>query len=519
MEKLLSVAEMQSIEREANDKGLSYSTMMENAGTNLAFFIHNAYGDPDQRSVLALVGSGNNGGDALVALCKLIELGWRTSAYIVKRRPERDYQLQRYLQKGGSILEGGGDQVRFHLEALLTQSSVLIDGVLGTGVRFPLHTEIAKVLAFAKCFIEARKSLVHVVAVDCPSGVDCDTGEVAPEVIPAEITFTMAAIKRGLLAFPAANMVGDIRVGNIGDTSKLDTWSAVKRGVLTDLDMHQYLPPRPRNAHKGTFGTVLLVAGSGNYPGAVVLAGMGAYRIGAGLVKIAVPELIFSSLIGALKEATWVRLPHSEGWISENANHIVTEALVGVNALLVGPGIGLEKRTGDFIRGLIETDLPKTVIDADGLKLLAHIPEWYSILHGQVVLTPHPGEMAVLSGLTKEEIQSSRIEVAEYYARRWGKVVVLKGAYSVIAEPSGNTAVVPVATSALARAGTGDVLAGFIVGLLAQGLTPFQAACAGAYIHAMAGLEAAEDQGNTSSVLAGDVLDMVPRILSKYNKS
>jgi NAD(P)H-hydrate repair Nnr-like enzyme with NAD(P)H-hydrate dehydratase domain len=127
--------------------------------------------------------------------------------------------------------------------------------------------------------------------------------------------------------------------------------------------------------------------------------------------------------------------------------------------------------------------------------------------------------MAVLSGLTKEEIQSSRIEVAEYYARRWGKVVVLKGAYSVIAEPSGNTAVVPVATSALARAGTGDVLAGFIVGLLAQGLTPFQAACAGAYIHAMAGLEAAEDQGNTSSVLAGDVLDMVPRILSKYNKS
>jgi hydroxyethylthiazole kinase-like uncharacterized protein yjeF len=519
MEKLLSVAEMQSIEREANNKGLSYATMMENAGTNLAFFIHNSYRDLDQRSVLALVGSGNNGGDALVALCKLMELGWRTNAYIVKTRPGRDFQLQRYLHLGGSICEGGSDQDRLQLEALLTQSSVLIDGILGTGVRFPLPTEIAMVLADVKRFIEARRSAVHVVAVDCPSGVDSDTGEIAPEVIPAEITYTMAAIKRGLLAFPAANMVGDIRVGGIGDISKLDSWTAVKRGVLTDLDMHQLLPPRPRNAHKGTFGTALLVAGSGNYPGAVLLAGMGAYRIGAGLVKIAVPELIYCSLVGALKEATWVRLPHQVGWISEDANHFVIDALVGVSALLVGPGIGLDKGTRDFLNGLIKIDLPKTVIDADGLKLLADIPEWYSILHGQVVLTPHPGEMAVLSGLTKEEIQSNRIEVAEYYAHLWGKIVVLKGAFSVIADPGGTTAVVPVATPALAKAGTGDVLAGFIVGLLAQGLTPFQAACAGAYIHAMAGLEAEEEQGNTSSVLAGDVLDMIPKILSKYKES
>jgi NAD(P)H-hydrate epimerase len=180
--------------------------------------------------------------------------------------------------------------------------------------------------------------------------------------------------------------------------------------------------------------------------------------------------------------------------------------------------MGLEKTTRVFLQGLIKQDLPRTVIDADGLKLLAGIPDWYSILTQQAVITPHPGEMSVLTGLTREEIQSNRIEVAEKYARLWGKVLVLKGAYTVIAEPGGSIAIVPVATPALARAGTGDVLAGLIAGLLAQGMAPFQAACAGAYIHAKAGLEAEKEQGNSASVLAGDLLGVLPKILSKYNK-
>ena len=518
MEKLLSVAEMQSVEREANDIGLSYATMMENAGSQLAKFIHNTYGDTQERSVLALVGSGNNGGDALVALYKLMEYGWKTFAYVVKARPEGDAVINRYTQLSGLFSDAEDDCDRKNLGELLNRSSVLIDGVLGTGARLPIPREIAEVLSFVRHTLSEGNKHPAVVAVDCPSGVDCDTGDAAPEVIYADITFTMAAVKRGLLAFPAANFVGEIRVGEIGDVYGLSSWTSIKRGVLTDRDIYAILPSRPRNAHKGTFGTVLLVAGSGNYPGAVLLAGMGAYRIGAGLVKIAVPELIFSSLIGVLKEATWLRLPHDRGCISEKAIPTILEALPGASALLLGPGMGLEKTTRDLLQVLIKQDLPRTVIDADGLKLLADIPDWYSNLSEQVVLTPHPGEMAILTGLSKEEIQSSRVEVAERYAFDWQKVVVLKGAYTVIAEPGGSTAIVPVATPALARAGTGDVLAGFIAGLLAQGVAPFRSACAGAYIHAMAGLEAEKEQGNSSSVLAGDLLDGVPKILSKYNK-
>ena len=518
MEKLLSVAEMQSVEREANDKGLSYATMMENAGSILAKFINATYGDKKERTVLALVGSGNNGGDALVALCKLMECGWKTCAYVVKARHIGDALLNRYTQRGGLFIDAQDDIDRKILGEQLRQSAVLIDGVLGTGARLPMPAEIAKALSFVGLVLSEKSKHPTVVAVDCPSGVDCDTGDAAPEVVQADITFTMGAVKRGLLAFPAANFVGEIRVGEIGDVYGLSSWTGIKRGVLTDQDIFQYLPSRPRNAHKGTFGTVLLIAGSGNYPGAVLLAGMGAYRIGAGLVKIAVPELIFSSLIGVLKEATWVSLPQDRGWISEGAIPIITAAIPGVSALLLGPGMGLEKTTRVFLQGLIKQDLPRTVIDADGLKLLAGIPDWYSILTQQAVLTPHPGEMSVLTGLTREEIQSNRIEVAEKYARLWGKVLVLKGAYTVIAEPGGSTAIVPVATPALARAGTGDVLAGLIAGLLAQGVAPFQAACAGAYIHAKAGLEAEKEQGNSASVLAGDLLGVLPKILSKYNK-
>lgn len=516
MEKLVSVAEMQSIEREANANGLTYQAMMENAGTNLALFIHEQYGANLPRSAVALVGSGNNGGDALVALAKLHDMDWQTCAYIVKARPEGDLQLRRYRQKAGELYFSKDDSNQSILRDLISRDGVLIDGILGTGVRFPLPPEADQAMAIVNQSLAGSEGARHVIAVDCPSGVDCDTGLVAPHVIPAEVTFTMAAIKRGLLAFPAAELVGEIQVGGIGDLTNLDAWQSVKRSVLKDLDIHQVLPARPKSAHKGTFGTALLIAGAGNYPGAVLLAGTAAYRVGTGLVKIAIPEYIYTAVVGHLREATWLPLPDQDGWISEDAYHVILPALKGASALLVGPGFGLEKPTNEFVRRLVESNLPATVMDADGLKHLASIPDWYMLLGERVVLTPHPGEMAILTGIPIEEIQSNRLEIAETYAHQWGKVIVLKGAYTVIANPEGSSVVIPVATPALARAGTGDVLAGMIVGLLAQGVAPFEAAFAGAYLHAQAGLVAKEKRGNSSSVLAGDLVDTIPEVLSRY---
>jgi len=283
------------------------------------------------------------------------------------------------------------------------------------------------------------------------------------------------------------------------------------------------------------------VAGSVNYTGAVVLAGEAAYRVGAGLVTLAVPAPLHGVLAGQIPEATWVLLPHEAGRVSENASDVLTKNFESASALLIGPGFGTEMTTKVFLEDLfagrsaqkkaaarigfvheesaskkVETEIkfPPMIVDADGLKLLAQIKDWQTKLPALSILTPHPGEMSVLTGLSKEEIQEDRQAVALKYAKEWGHVVVLKGAFTLIASPDGRVTMIPVASPALARAGTGDVLAGLIVGLRAQGLDAFDAAVAGAWIHAQAGLYAADDLGTTVSVLAGDVLNSVSDVLS-----
>ncbi|MCK4724785.1 MAG: NAD(P)H-hydrate dehydratase, partial [Anaerolineales bacterium] len=289
------------------------------------------------------------------------------------------------------------------------------------------------------------------------------------------------------------------------------------------------LPPRPPDAHKGTFGTALIIAGSLNYPGAVLLAGEAAYRSGAGLVTLGVSTPLHSSLAGELPEATWLLLPHEQGAIAEDAVDTVISSLGRTSAILFGPGFGLASATQRFVgRLLTEFDamkesggdsagspLPSFTIDADGLKLMAQYPGWADKLPPPAVLTPHPGEMALLTGRSLVDIQSNRVEIAETYAKQWGHVVVLKGAFTIVAAPDGKTTVIPVASAALARAGTGDVLAGLIVGLRAQGMDAYSASIAGAWIHAQGGLRAQESLGNSACVLAGDVLNGAVDVLGQ----
>jgi hydroxyethylthiazole kinase-like uncharacterized protein yjeF len=514
MEKLMSITEMQAIEREANEKGLSYALMIENAGTNIAEWLNNAHSHIINKNIIALIGSGNNGGDTLFALCKLIEYGWRPTAYFVLPRSENDILVKNYLNLGGLVIHRNADVDYMQLSKLLKENTILLDGVLGTGFKLPLNNEIARVLDFVRTTILNGDTKILVVAVDCPSGIQCDSGEAGSETIPANVTFTMAGFKYGLIKFPAAALVGEVKVGGIGDLDSLCSWNNIRRGIVTETDVRNVLPARPRDAHKGTFGTAMVVAGSGNYPGAAILAGEAAYRSGAGLVTIAIPELIHSAIAGSLVEATWLRLPHLIGWISAEGIQMVIEAIIRTNAILIGPGLGVEETTAKFIAGLVKADPGNIVFDADGLKLLSRIPDWYSQLSQDVILTPHPGEMAILTGMSREYIQANRIEVAENFAKKWQKIVVLKGAFTVISEPKGSTYVIPVATPALARAGTGDVLAGIIVGLLAQKMDVFQAAYVGAWIHGQAGLEAERQFGNSSSVLASDVLRAVSKIIT-----
>jgi NAD(P)H-hydrate epimerase len=534
--KLVTVSQMQAIEKEADAGGLNYAQMMENAGQGLADVIFDLYAGEMEMEVVGLVGPGNNGGDTLVALSALAAEGWRARAYLIKRK--KDELVKRFLEAGGEVLSK--DNPFEQLAQAIETADVFLDGVLGTGVQLPLKKDVAELLSEVNDVLDGLSESPLIIAVDCPSGVDTDTGEVADEAIPADLTVTMAAVKQGMLKLPAFEYVGELKVVDIGLPADLSAFAELRTEVADEESVSALLPERPLESHKGTFGTALIAAGSVNYTGAVVLAGEAAYRAGAGLVTLAVPAPVHVALAGRFPEATWVLLPHEMGVISGNASEVFAKDLERANALLIGPGFGIEDTTKDFIENLLRgkvsskrvtagigfvhqkseksettnSPLPPMVFDADGLKLLAKIGDWQKLLPAPAILTPHPGEMAVLTGLSTEQIQADRLGIASKYAQEWGHVVVLKGAFTVVAAPDGRTTVIPVASPALARAGTGDVLAGLIVGLRAQRVEAFDAAVAGAWIHAQAGLYAADDLGTVTSVLAGDVLNSVSDVLS-----
>lgn len=513
--KLVTVSQMHAIEKEADAKGVSYAQMMENAGRGLAEIVHAVGQENGWKAVTGIVGSGNNGGDTLVALIWLAEAGWQTYAYLVNRTEADDGLVVRYLGAGGETAQFASDSGFDSLRGFLDESDVLLDGLLGTGIKLPLRNDAALVLQSAALILADLEIIPFIVAVDCPSGVDCDTGACADETLPADLTLTMAAVKQGLLKLPAFEYIGSLDLVDIGLPENLEAWGALDIDVA-DADMvSALLPERSPASHKGTFGTAFVVAGSTSYTGAALLAGKSAYRVGAGLVKMAVPEPLHSALAGHLPEAVWIQLSHEHGFISEEACYQVLTSLERATAILIGPGLGNKHTTKLFVEHLLPYLEIPTVIDADGLRHLSGIRDWHRELKTIAVLTPHPGEMSALTGLPLSDIQSNREEIAGKYAKKWGHIVVLKGAFTVVASPDGRKTIIPIATPALARAGTGDVLAGLIVGLRAQGLSAYEAAVAGAYIHAQAGIHAADMLDTTASVLASDVLDAVPDIISK----
>lgn len=537
--KLVAVEQMMAIEKQADSQGLTYDMMMENAGQGLAEVVQALPIDEGEREIVGLVGSGNNGGDTLVALAHLAADNWRARAYLVKRAP--DPLVERLRKAGGEVISADEDRDFARLTSAVENATIVLDGVLGTGIKLPVRGNAASVLARVQTILDDAIEPPYVVAVDCPSGVDCDTGEAAAESLPADLTVTMAAVKEGLLKLPAYELIGDLQVVDIGLPNDLPALAAVRTEVAEQDLVASILPARPNDSHKGTFGTALIAAGSVNYTGAAALAGKAAYRVGAGLVTLAVPSQLHAALAGGFPEATWILLPQELGVIAKDAASVLQAAFGKASALLVGPGLGLEATTSDFMSDLFmrqlpnhpaagrigflqappgvkpegaEGAIPPLVLDADGLKLIAKLPTWHKLLPAPAVLTPHPGEMAVLTGLDKDVIQGNRREIAVRFAAEWGHVVVLKGAFTIVAAPDGRTTTIPVASAALARAGTGDVLAGLIVGLRAQGVGAYEAAVAGAWIHAQAGLYAADLLGTTASVLASDLLGRLPDVLS-----
>lgn len=509
--KIVTVQEMREVEAASVRLGVSLDLLQQNAAAAVAREIERLF-PGGFGPALFLVGPGNNGRDALIAADLLREGGWAIRAYLAPKVGSEDV-LQR-LREGGAEIQTHGDPADDRLfRRWVSEADLMVDGLLGIGIRGPVREPIAGIISMAN--EEATLHRVPMVAVDLPSGIDADSGEVGALAVRANHTISLGCVKAGLLRFPAAEYVGALVPVGIGLPPA--TYASIRWELLTPGEVAELLPRRPLNGHKGSFGRVLVVAGSRSFLGAPYLAGAGAARAGCGLVTLAVPEWQRTALAARLPEATYLPLLDSEEVAPAEANaQTIGELLADCNALALGPGLGRSPGVSRLVMAVLEANRSRarvpTVVDADGLNALAEEAEWWDRIGPGHLLTPHPGEMSRLVGLPTEAIQGDRWGVALEAAGRWGQIVVLKGAFTVVAGPEGSGWVSPFANPALASAGTGDVLTGLIAGLMAQGAAPVEAARAGVFLHGAAAEKLLASSG-TDRLLASDLLPVIPKAI------
>ncbi|MFC2014471.1 NAD(P)H-hydrate dehydratase [Chloroflexota bacterium] len=517
--KVVTADQMRQIDRECSQVGLPTEVLMENAGKAVAEETGRILGSAERQHILILIGPGNNGGDGLVAARYLHDWGAQVSLYLFGNRQEDDSNLRLIRDRGITVVEVNGGEDLVGLDERLSSATTVVDALLGTGKSRPLSEIFAQALRQVSN-VKERRSGLHVVALDLPSGLNADSGAVDPDCLFADDTITLAFPKAGLFNPPGLERAGKITIVDIGIPSHLAEDIAVE--VITAEWVGSVLPKRPLGANKGTFGKVLVVAGSINYVGAAYLACNGAIRVGAGLVTLATGASLQFILASKLTEVTYLLLPESgPGMISEQADKLVQQEISKYDVLLMGCGLGQGQLTVRLIKSVLLGDkltLPPAVLDADALNVLADNPGWWQQLTGNVILTPHPGEMARLAGVSVEEVQSDRLGIAKKMAMEWQKTVVLKGAYTVIAAPDGHLRINPAANPGLASAGTGDVLSGVISGLSAQGMAPGEAAACGVYLHSEAG-EMVRARLGDAGMIATDLLPALPVVIRKMKEN
>ena len=536
---------MAAIEQAADRSGVSLDTLMENAGLAVARAARDELGGAAGARVAILVGPGNNGADGLVVARHLRRWGAEVACCLFTSRPEHDPKLDLAREYGVQILASPDGNT---LQRLLRRSRMVIDAILGTGRSRPLSGPVRDAMLMLQRLRPqpGHPGLVEgaplLLALDLPTGLNADTGEVDPACPRFDATLALGYPKIGLLRFPGPEHAGRLRVLDIGVPPGLPEEQSVDVEMLTPEWAASQLPRRPLDSHKGTYGHALVVAGSRHYVGAAWLASQASVRTGAGLTTLSSPEGVYP--IAAAKGAEAIHLPLPEddsGHIAPSGADVVLQAAHPAppaahpepvegraarrpyTALLIGCGMGWSEGTTEFLRLLLrETQymlagLP-LLIDADGLNNLSAIENWPAQVNGPLVLTPHPGEMSTLTGIPVAEIQADREGVAREWAARWGATLVLKGAHTVIASPGEAVRIAPFANPGLATGGTGDVLSGVMVSLLAQGLPPPVAAAVGVYLHAAAGHSVTNRIGHTG-LAASDLLDALPPTIAALRRA
>lgn len=498
-----------------NETGIPGVVLMENAGRGTVEQMLRFSPGIKNGVVAVFCGRGNNGGDGFVIARYFLNFGARVKVFLLSSadqvQGDAGINLAAYRNMGGQILEIP-DEAAFHaVKEDAAAADIVVDALLGTGLS-------SAVTGLYRTAIEYLNSLDRVpkVSVDIPSGIDATSGKVLGCALKATLTCTYAFPKIGHLIYPGREKTGTLEVIDIGIPKILSDRANITTFVQAPADFTGMLPKRKPDSHKGNYGHVLVLAGSPGKTGAAALAGHAAMRSGAGLVTLAVP----SGLRGVLEEKTCEVM--TEGLKDSGTGYVGTDAwpdlqslLNGKSAAAAGPGLGVRDGTGELLFKLLtETELP-LVLDADALNLVSRDTEILKRIRKVPVLTPHPGEMARLTGTTVAAVQSDRLKTASDFARSYRAVVVLKGASTIIAAPDGSVYVNPTGNPGMAGGGMGDVLTGFIVGLMAQGLSSLDAARMAVYGHGAIG-DLLFEQGSKIGILASDIADRIPVFLGGY---
>ena len=508
---VLTVDDVRRVEQEANESSISYLQLMENAGSYCARVIRKTFENTNRRNVLIVCGKGKNGGDGFVIARKLLEYGYNITVMITAGLPKDEdssEMLSRIRASGVPIVYFDEKNER---NDYFQNAQIIVDCIFGIGFKGVADSVSEKV------FNRINSSSATVISVDVPSGLYGDSGEIGGAHVKADLTVAVTCLKPVHVLKPACTFCGQVVTATIGIPDACYEVATSPLFSCNSEDIKKLFPKRKPNSHKGTYGTVLFIGGSYEMPGAAYMATTAAVNSGAGIVKAAFPDIAYPALSAKTVEQVLVPLPGNEnGRISRKALPRIAKELSTCSAVVIGCGMGVDSDTEEVVRFVIENSPVPVILDADGINTVKDNIDILDRAKSTVILTPHPGEMARLAKCTVGEIQSNRSAAVKNFVNAHNCVLVLKGAATLVGE-TGNDSIYINTTGnpGLATGGSGDVLAGLLGSLCAQGLSPFEAAVAGVFLHGETGDFVSEKysmMGNTPSRL----LENLPFTLKKY---
>jgi len=508
-----SSEKIKEIDRKAMEEwGIPSSVLMENAGRSTVDVLEEEFALLPEKT-LVICGKGNNGGDGLVVARRLIDRGIAVDTFVLGEKS----QLSEETERNANLLELITDRVTYCkpgdellLDAVRANPPLIVDAIFGIGIEGELRG------SYPELVTEINDSRGKIVAVDVPSGLPVNTGNPPGPAVQADLTVTMGFIKLGTLMPSAKSYVGNQKIASVGYPETLvekeeGVWSLVDDRIASWL-----LPERPIEGHKGTFGRLMVVGGSPGMTGAPILSARSGLKSGAGLVFLAGPEVSNQVFEANLVEGLTIPLSTERGWLDTTSPDQLRSAAKDKDAVALGPGLGRKEETGEAVIDFLEKISKPAVLDADGIVAFSgRVGDLEGI--DNLVLTPHPGELASLVGSSPGRVDSERYKLVPKLAQDLGITLLLKGVPTVIGSPSGEVSLVNCPNSGLAKGGSGDVLTGLIGGFLAQGLSPFSAARLGAWVHCRAGSLGSELLG-VDSLLPRDLIEQISPTLKELRK-